>query len=103
VAFVTQYPQVLEWIYIQLKLLSKISCLIAIRLTEMLLVEFPSMRKDHRILKSYNFVMNFLEVFANETRNLITNNQKLLRGIIESAKISEIATEEHIKANVDKV
>ncbi len=54
-------------------------------------------------MKSYYFVIDFLEAFTNESKQMMQKNQKLLREFIEASKVSEVALDEFIRCNSEKV
>ena len=59
------------------------------KLTQMLLQEFPSFREDQGMMRAYMFLIDFLEAVVTETSSMQKNNQKLLRLVLEGAKVSE--------------
>jgi hypothetical protein len=59
------------------------------KLTQMLLQEFPGFRKDEGMMRSYMFLMDFLEAVVNETVTMQKTNQKALRLLLEAAQTSE--------------
>ena len=59
------------------------------KLTQMLLQEFPSIREDQGMMRAYMFLIDFLEAVVTETSSMQKNNQKLLRLVLEGAKVSE--------------
>jgi hypothetical protein len=73
------------------------------KLTEMLLKEFPQFRKDTGMMKSYMFILDFLEVVVKETSTMQKNNQRTLRTLLEAAKVSEAQVDTVIRENKDEV
>jgi hypothetical protein len=73
------------------------------KLTQMLLNEVPSVRQDNAMMRAYMFLMDFLEAVGNETTALLKQNQETLRKLMENAKLSEKALNDHIAANSDKL
>lgn len=69
------------------------------KLTQMLLKDYPELREDTIMMRSYMFLIDFLEAVTNETSNLLKKNQKLLTIILEAAKISESRLNEVISMN----
>ena len=59
------------------------------KLTQMLLQEFPSFREDQGMMRAYMFLIDFLEAVVTETSSMQKTNQKLLRLVLEGAKVSE--------------
>jgi hypothetical protein len=59
------------------------------KLTQMLLQEFPSFREDQGMMRAYMFLIDFLEAVVTETSTMQKTNQKLLRLVLEGAKVSE--------------
>lgn len=69
----------------------------------MLLQKQPELRQDQGTMRSYMFLMDFLEAVGNEMSTRIKNNQQLLKGLLEASKVSEAALDEYISTNSDKV
>jgi hypothetical protein len=69
----------------------------------LLLATYPSLKNDEDLMKSYYFVIDFLEAFTNESKQMMQKNQKLLREFIEASKVSEVALDEFIRCNSEKV
>ena len=73
------------------------------RLTQMLLDEFPSLRQDSIMMRSYMFLLDFLEAVGKETTKMLRIQQNNLRQLLEASKVSEDKLNEHIIMNKDKV
>lgn len=72
-------------------------------LTNMLLQQFPEFRSDKGMMRSYMFVMDFLEVIVEETQAMIKKHQNTLRLILEAAKIGESRVDEVLFQNREEV
>jgi small nuclear ribonucleoprotein (snRNP)-like protein len=59
------------------------------KLTQMMLNEFPALRNDDGMMRSYCFVLDFLEAVVKETSTMLYKNRRTLKLILEAAKISE--------------
>lgn len=59
------------------------------KLTQMLLTDYPELREDTIMMRSYMFLIDFLEAVTKETSNLLKRNQNLLKSVLEAAKVSE--------------
>jgi hypothetical protein len=73
------------------------------KLTNMMLQEFPSVRKETGMMRAYIFLMDFLEAVVSETSALQQTNQKALRKLLEAAKVSEVAVDEAIAENKEQL
>lgn len=69
------------------------------KLAQMLLNELPSVRQDNQMMRAYMFLMDFLEAVGKETAVMLKKNQANLRKLMDAAKVSEQALDQHIKAN----
>ena len=72
-------------------------------LAQMMLQEFPVLREDDGMMRGYMFLIDFLEAVAKETSGLLQKNQRLLRIILEAAKINEDELNEQIQKHSDEV
>ena len=68
-----------------------------------MLQEFPQTRKDNNIQAAYSFVLDFLELTAKETQNMIKSNQLTLKKLLEAVKISEQTLEKLFIIEKEKV
>lgn len=73
------------------------------KLTQMLLQEFPGFRKDEGMMRSYMFLMDFLEAVVNETVTMQKTNQKALRLLLEAAQTSEAQVDQAITNNKEQL
>jgi len=73
------------------------------KLTQMLLAEFPSLRQDKGMMRSYMFLLDFLEAVGKETATRLKGNQGLLRSLLEKARMSEESLDDFITANSEKL
>eukprot|EP01039_Chlorochromonas_danica_P010005 gene10006-11065_t len=73
------------------------------KLTEMLLTEAPELRQDSGMMRGYMFIMDFLELVSKRSQQLVSNNQKLMRSLLEATKISERHLDQFIADNVDQL
>ena len=69
------------------------------KLTEMLLQEFPVIRNDELMQRSYLFLIDFVEAIVNETTSMLTKHRSTLRKIMEAAKVNELSVDKVIKDN----
>ncbi|RYH13046.1 hypothetical protein EON65_36635 [archaeon] len=69
-------------------------------MTEMLLAEFPVLRKDEQMMKAHTQIIDFLETFVDGAVDMIKKNQALLKEILEAAKISENYFDQFLKDRV---
>ncbi len=69
----------------------------------MLLKEYPDLRTDRLMMEAFMFIIDFLEAVAKETNSVIDINQKLLKKILEAAKISERKIDEVLINNIREV
>lgn len=81
----------------------KQTILYLIRLTNMLLAEFPAIRQDKGMMQAYIFLIDFLETVSKESSSMLKQNQKLLRSLLEAAKISEGFLNDFISENKESV
>ena len=72
-------------------------------LAQMMLQEFPVLREDEGMMRGYMFLIDFLEAVAKETTGLLQKNQRLLRIILEAAKVSEDELNVQIQKYSDEV
>lgn len=69
----------------------------------MLLAEFPSFRQDTVMMRSYMFLLDFLEAVGKETSKMLKIQQNNLRLLLEATKVSEEKLNEHISLNKETV
>jgi ubiquitin C-terminal hydrolase len=77
--------------------------MLCFRLTEKLLSEQPTLRKDQGMTRAYMFLLDFLEVVSKETAKTLKENQSHMRSLLEAAKVSESELDRHIHENCEKV
>jgi hypothetical protein len=73
------------------------------KLTQMLLTEFPVVRKDEGMMRAYMFLMDFLEAVVTETVTMQKTNQKALYVLLEAAKVSEERVDAAIAENKEQL
>ena len=69
------------------------------KLTQMLLTDYPELREDTIMMRSYMFLMDFLEAVTKETQSLLKRNHGLLKMILEASKESESKLDQVISRN----
>lgn len=69
------------------------------KLVEMLIERYPSLKDNSALQAAYMFVMDFLEVIAKETSELIIRQQEALKKVLDAAKISEKKVDDVIRDN----
>lgn len=69
----------------------------------MLLTELPELRKDKVMMRAYMFLLDFLEAISKETVKRLKVNQKVMRSLLEAAKVSESKLDSFVSDNADKV
>lgn len=67
------------------------------KLIEMLIERYPSLRDNSALQKGYMFLVDFLEIVAKETSELIVRQQEALKKVLDAAKISEQRVDEVIR------
>ena len=69
------------------------------QIAQMLLDQYPELRKDMGMMKAYMFLLDFLEAVSKETGTMLSANQNTLRTLLEAAKQGESELSESIKTN----
>ena len=69
----------------------------------MLLNDYPQLRQDNTMMRSYMFLLDFLEAISKETSSMLKTQQNLMRSLLQAAKISEDSLTEFFTSNVEKV
>ena len=72
------------------------------QLTQMLLTQYPALREDKGMMRAYIFLLDFLEAVSKETGDMLTNNQQMLRTLLEAAKIDDITLAGCLTENMDR-
>ena len=54
-------------------------------------------------MRSYMFLMDFLEAVTKETSSLLKSQQSLMRALLEAAKVSETKLTDFFSTNIEKV
>eukprot|EP01036_Dinobryon_divergens_P025762 gene25762-34343_t len=73
------------------------------KLTQMLLDDYPQLRQDNTMMRSYMFLMDFLEAVTKETSSLLKSQQSLMRALLEAAKVSETKLTDFFSTNIEKL
>ncbi len=69
----------------------------------MLLTELPELRQDKVMMRAYMFLLDFLEAISKETAKRLKSNQKVMRSLLEAAKVSELELNQFVADNSEKV
>lgn len=69
----------------------------------MLLTELPELRQDKVMMRAYMFLLDFLEAISKETAKRLKANQKVMRSLLEAAKVSESELNKFVADNSEKV
>jgi hypothetical protein len=55
------------------------------------------------MMRSYMFLMDFLEAVTKETSSMLKSQQSLMRSLLEAAKVSEAKLNDFFSSNIEKV
>ena len=55
------------------------------------------------MMRSYMFLMDFLEAVTKETSSMLKSQQSLMRTLLEAAKVSEAKLTDFFSSNIEKV
>jgi hypothetical protein len=69
----------------------------------MLLQEFPVIKEDNAMMRSYMFIIDFLEAVVKETSTMLQQNQLLMKKLLQNAQDSEEKLDIFIDENKNKV